>query len=50
MVPFDEVQKVPIESDMVSGDVSLHMLLKSTVRVLHGPYQHHQGVVSEKFN
>ena len=50
MVPFDEVQKVSTESDMVSRDVSLHILLKSTVRVLRGPYQHRQGVVSEKFN
>ena len=49
-VAFDEVQKVPTELDLVSGDVSPHIPLKGIVRVLHGPYEHRQGVVSEKFN
>ena len=50
MVAFDEVQKVLTELDLVSRDVSPHIPLKGIVRVLHGPYEHCQGVVSEKFN
>ena len=50
MVTFDKVQKVLTELDLVSGDVSPHIPLKGIVRVLRGPYEHCQGVVSEKFN
>ena len=50
VVSFDEVLKVSTESDVVSGDVSLHIMLRSLVRVLHGLYMDHQGVVSEKRN
>ena len=49
-VPFDEVQKVPTELDLVSGDVSPHIPLKGIVQVLCGPYEYRQGIVSEKFN
>ena len=50
VVSFDEVLKVSTESDVVSGDVSLHIMLRSLVRVLHGLYMDCQGVVSEKRN
>ena len=49
-VPLDEVEKVLTQSDLVSGDVSPHIALRSLVRVLRGPYQHCQGVVTEKSN
>ena len=50
VVSFDEVLKVSTESDVVSGDVSPHIMLRSLVRVLRGPYMDRQGVVSEKCN
>ena len=50
VVSFDEVLKVSTESDMVSRDVSPHIMLRSLVRVLRGPYMDRQGVVSEKRN
>ena len=49
-VPFDEVQKVLMELDLVSRDVSPHIPLKGMVQVLNGPYEYCQGIVSEKFN
>lgn len=49
-VPFDEVEKVFTQSDMMSGDVSPHIAPRSLVRVLRGIYQHRQGVVSQKHN
>ena len=50
VVSFDVVLKVSTESDVVSEDVSPHIILRSLVRVLHGPYMDRQGVVSEKCN
>lgn len=49
-VPCDEVQKVFSRSDVASGDVSPHIALRSIVRVVHSPYVHCQGVVTEKCN
>ena len=50
VVSFDEVLKVSTESDVVSRDVSPHIMLRSLVRVLRGLYMDRQGVVSEKRN
>ena len=50
VVSFDVVLKVSTESDVVSEDVSPHIMLRSLARVLHGPYMDCQGVVSEKRN
>ena len=50
MVPLDEVEKVLTQSDLVNRDVSPHIMLKSLVRVLWGPYQHFWSVVAEKSN
>lgn len=49
-VPINAVEKILVHSDSVTRDLSLHIALRSLVRVLRGPYQRRQGVVVSKSN
>ena len=50
VVPINVVEKLLVHSDLGSGDLSLHIAQRSLVRVLRGPCQRCQGVVTQKLN
>ena len=50
VVPINAVEKLLVHSDSGSGDLSPHITQRSLVRVLRGPHQRCQGVVTQKLN